>query len=329
MEMTPLMVDRRRWLHERDLYDLMGRLAGRYMNRIGANAADVGDVKHDAYVVATEAAAEGRGPTEEPGMRPYLCCTLKYLVINRARKIRPEVLTDPDEMPPIPATTEAEVREEVERFEQGNALAREIQKDEPVHAHNVTAEQQGPASERTRKRKQRSKAFLVAKYGAAFAAIAAAFVFFVRRQPEVLGLEPAGTLTTQRARGVRDAALSHCDASEWAICEAGLDDAKALDPHVEEWPPVQRARERAKQARLKAAPPTPPQGVTPADNRREGLERCKQKSWFLCLDLLDSARTYDPQGDLAPEVSAARREAREGIEDFVKKELDNAKRGLK
>ncbi|APR76492.1 Hypothetical protein A7982_01839 [Minicystis rosea] len=65
-------------------------------------------------------------------------------------------------------------------------------------------------------------------------------------------------------------------------------------------------------------PPTiAPEPTSPLDRARvlraAALEACERREWRSCLDDLDRARGLDPEGDRAPAVGAARRQAEDAL----------------
>lgn len=62
------------------------------------------------------------------------------------------------------------------------------------------------------------------------------------------------------------------------------------------------------------APELPPPPENPAiELRRVALEQCVNKAWTPCLKGLDEAAKLDPAGDVAPEIQAARKLAKDAL----------------
>lgn len=68
-------------------------------------------------------------------------------------------------------------------------------------------------------------------------------------------------------------------------------------------------RGRLDRPRLVPEPPTLSAEARGRAMRQEALQACARQQWPQCVEGLDAARALDPQGDLRPEVTAARRDA--------------------
>jgi len=65
-------------------------------------------------------------------------------------------------------------------------------------------------------------------------------------------------------------------------------------------------------ASLAPEPPPPPENPA-IELRRVALEQCVNKAWTPCLKGLDEAAKLDPAGDVAPEIQAARKLAKDAL----------------
>jgi hypothetical protein len=280
------------FLGDKDLYDLLLRIAFKYFRQ----DADAEDVRQGACVLALHLILAGRVPT--PGYeRGWMCRVLKNHARNELRKRtgrEPPVDTS-EEGPDIPAGDQQELYEEQLRLERLLEVTQETFAKHPqLGRHLLIADgrkEKGAANDpASRKRKERARSLFAAAIGAAMSA--AIFLLVLRRNPEapLVPTTPEWT-NANLAAASRELASRSCAAHDDSPCLAHLEQAKILDPSK-----YGAAEQSAWVAAI-------------ADLRTKALGECSKREWTTCVEGLDEARRYDPDGDREPLVQLARSEA--------------------
>jgi len=118
-------------------------------------------------------------------------------------------------------------------------------------ASSPTAKQTPPGpTERTRRKGPRARVVWLAA-AASLAAIGG--TLYATLQPELVGSAPPPTVPSAAdlalAAELRRKAADACDAKQWSVCLARLDDARAVDPDGDDAPAVKTLRKQAIAAR--------------------------------------------------------------------------------
>lgn len=146
-----------------------------------------------------------------------------------------------------------------------------------------------PKDAAARKRKERARNAVAAAVGALVAA--AVMLLVLRRAPTPVGLPPGAFATL--ADATHALANERCAAREWVGCLEQLQTLRKLDDS--RFGPAEQAAWTAAVAGM----------------RQDAFVHCQKDGAELvtCLEELDAARRYDPEGDKDPTVTLARAEA--------------------
>lgn len=104
-------------------------------------------------------------------------------------------------------------------------------------------------------------------------------------------------MAAQRAcAGAPAAAHQSCAAQKWIACLEGLDQTRTLD--ASKFGPAEKAAWDAAASGL----------------RQQAFADCGKRDLMTCLEELDTAKKYDPDGDRDPSVTLARTEAQQRLQ---------------
>jgi DNA-directed RNA polymerase specialized sigma24 family protein len=289
------------FLHDPDLYDLVGRLIFKWVR---GDEAFAEDVRHGAYVVAMQLVLGERRP--KPGTeRGWMCRVARnhtHEAFRRRKEEEPPLETD--EAPDLPVEDHQSLYEEQLRVEKQFDAVEQVASDHPeqvaqlVVADGRTKEGEGaaPKDAAARKRKERARTALASAITAAMTATI--FLLWLRSLPPPAPRLPSGAYATL-AEASHELAHQSCAAQKWVACVEGLDQTRALD--ATSFGPAE-----------KAARDTAVAGI-----RKQALDDCGKQDFMRCLEGLDTARAYDPDGDNDPTVTLARSEAQQKLQGSV------------
>jgi hypothetical protein len=281
-----------------DLYDLIYRLARkRVRDEVFAE-----DVRQKSYMKAMELVLEGRGP-KATFERAWMCHVSRYATYEALRERgEQEPVLATDEEPVLPVPEQQVLDEALTEQERLHAAAEKVAAEHPDKVAEVMAtdgrtkqgskEGAAPKDAATRKLNQRTRELLQAAVIATLAA--AVFVLLVRGRIAPRPGLPPGSYDTL-ANATHDLAHQACAARQWVTCIEDLDQLERLDASK------LGAEERG--ARKAAI----------AGIRDQALAACTDGDYMKCLEELDTARKYDPDGESDARVQLARSEAQQKL----------------
>lgn len=303
--MPTLSDARSAFLHDRDLYDLVGRLTLKMVR----DETFAEDIRQGAYLVAMYLVRAGRGP--RPGVeRGWMCRVARNRTYAelRARKEQ-EPLLDGDDTPDIPVDDHATLAAEQMEAERRLDLAEGLAAKHPDKVALVLAEDgrtkagrqarghgEGPHDAAERKSKERARVFLAATLSVGGAGLLVLLVVFLnaRSGGVAAGLPPSQNATV--ADATRELARVACKQEQWARCLDDLEQLRSLD-----------------ESKLGPREETA-WGTAVTALRQEALATCAHGDAIACLEGLDAARRYDAPGDADPSVQAARADAMQRLQ---------------
>jgi len=285
------------FLRDPDLYDLVGRLA---LKKVGEEAF-AEDIRQGAYVIAMQLVLEGKGP--KPGTeRGWMCRVARNHTFEalRARKGEERPLETDDE-PDIPVEDQPTLLAHQMEIERRFAAAEEVASKHPERVAEVlvddartkeAARQNGAKDAAARKRKERARTFLASAVSSALAVVAV--ILWMRGPGAPKPALPAGGYATL-ADAAHQLAGESCGARQWVKCLEDLERLERLD--------ASKMGPREQEARDAAV----------AGIRKEALAACAKSDFMTCLEGLDTAKRYDPNGELDPVVQLGRSEAEQRL----------------
>jgi hypothetical protein len=283
-------------LRDPDLYSLVGRVARK---RVGDESfAD--DVRNGSFEIAMDLIRRAK-PPKDGMVRGWMCRITRFHALEelRRRKEEPQPLASDDD-PDLPVEDHQTLYEEVVRMEKLFDATELVAANNPEDAARVldgdgrTKKADAvPKDAAARKRKARSREALAAAITAAVAV--AAFFVWLRVAPKPEPQLPAGAYATL-ADASQELAHQACAASEWVDCLEQLEHMRRLDV-TKFGPDEQKAWDTAA-----------------AGLRREAaVDLEKNRDPLGCLEKLDTARRYDPNGDLEGTVTLLRTTAQQKL----------------
>jgi DNA-directed RNA polymerase specialized sigma24 family protein len=285
------------FLHDADLYDLVGRML---LKRV-RDEAFAEDIRNGALVVAMELVLRGRGP--KPGMeRGWTCCVARNHMLEEFRRRKeqePPLATD--DAPVLPVEDHQTLYEEQLHVEKMFDAVEQVASEHPEQVAQLVVadgrtkegEGSGPKDAAARKRKERARTALASALTAAITV--AVFLVWLRSVPPPAPRLPTGAYATL-ADASHELAHQSCAAHSWVACLEGLNQTRALDPS--KFGPAEKAAWDAAVAGI----------------RQQALDDCARHQLMTCLEGLDTAKVYDPQGDGDPSVTLARSEAQQKLQ---------------
>ncbi len=285
------------FLNDPDLFDLVGRL----MLKWTGDETFAEDLRNDAYKVAMELVVRDRGP--KPGLeRAWVCRVAKiHMFEERRRRREQEPLLEKDEAPELPVDDDQKVTEDALAVEKMFEATEQVASAHPeqaallLAADGRTKEGAGaaPMAAAARKRRERARTALASAITAAITV--AAFLVWLRSVPPPAPRLPAGGYASL-ADASHELAHRSCAAQKWVACLEDLNQTRALD--ASKFGPAEKAAWDAAVAGI----------------RQQAFADCGKRDLMTCLEELDTAKKYDPEGDRDPSVTLARTEAQQRLQ---------------